>query len=286
MDPAQPQPPAIDYTMVQAMAVAMAQVMQQYMPAPAAAQTTNFDPTKRGVTEPRTFNGSVAKYEEWAICMRAYCKAALDLHLANGNWPSIDEVVADLNSLFQPMNNGDWAQKKMQKARQGQSQMDAFLVESDSWKLMASASNDLAILCLEQAINPEYITELLLVAGNFENHQYMMASSLRVWPQNQPCGFSTTGTQPRAGAPMDIGATPCQGKGKGPPKDKSHIMCFGCGLKGHYRSECPKQAQPQGCPVRAVNTDTGPDPRLKAMEGMSFKQIVAHINQLKESELQ
>ncbi|KIO07184.1 hypothetical protein M404DRAFT_73073, partial [Pisolithus tinctorius Marx 270] len=58
--------------------------------------------------------------------------------------------------------------------------------------------------------------------------------------QNQPHGFSATGMQPRAGTPMDIG------KGKGPPKDKSHITCFRCGLKGHYRSECPKQAQPQG----------------------------------------
>ncbi|KIO01099.1 hypothetical protein M404DRAFT_75283, partial [Pisolithus tinctorius Marx 270] len=207
------------------------------------------------VTEPGTFDGSVAKYEEWAIRMRAYCKAAvhcytsqdcmdfwtqmtgpiassyahtkLDFHLANGNWPSIDEVVANINSCFQPMNNGDWAQKKMQKARQGQSQMDAFLAEFDSWKLMASTSDDLAILCLEQAINPEvlqlmhhlgkrkdtykdYVTELWLVA---------------------------------AGAPMDIGAAPWQGKGKGPPKDESHIMCFGCGLKGHYRSKCPKQAQ-------------------------------------------
>ncbi|KIO04668.1 hypothetical protein M404DRAFT_142653 [Pisolithus tinctorius Marx 270] len=277
--------------------------MQQYILVPAAVQTTNFDPTKRGVVEPGTFDGSVAKYEEWAIHMRAYCKAALDFHLANGNWPSIDKVVADLTSRFQPMNNGDWAQKKMQKARQGQSQMDAFLAEFNSWKLMASTSNDLAILCLEQAINlevlrlmhhlgkrkdmyKEYVMELQLVAGNFENHHYMTASSSRVWPQNQPRGFSTTGTQPGAGAPMDIGTAPQQGKGKGPPKDKSHITCFRCGLKGHYRSECPKQAQPQGHPIRAVNTDTGPNLHLKAMEGMSFEQIVAHINQLKELELQ
>ncbi|KIO06249.1 hypothetical protein M404DRAFT_24978 [Pisolithus tinctorius Marx 270] len=185
MDPAQPQPPPIDYTVVQAMAAAMAQAMQQYMPAPAAVQMTNFDPTKRGVAEPGTFDGSVAKYEEWAIRMRAYCKAAvhhytsqdcmafwtqmtspiasnyahakLDFHLANGNWPTIDEVVANLNSRFWPMNNGDWAWKKMQKARQGQSRMDAFLAEFDSWKLMASASDNLAILCLEQAINPEVL---------------------------------------------------------------------------------------------------------------------------------
>ncbi|KIN99820.1 hypothetical protein M404DRAFT_154293 [Pisolithus tinctorius Marx 270] len=121
MDPNQPQPPPVDYAMVQAMAAAMAQAMQQYIPAPAVAQTTNFDPTKRGVTKPGTFDGSINKYEEWVIKMRAYCKAKLDYHLANTNWPTIDEVVADLNSQFQPMNNGDWAWIKMQKARQGQS---------------------------------------------------------------------------------------------------------------------------------------------------------------------
>ncbi|KIN95983.1 hypothetical protein M404DRAFT_73300, partial [Pisolithus tinctorius Marx 270] len=207
------------------------------------------------VAEPGTFNGSMAKYEEWAIRMRAYCKAAvhcytsqdcmafwtqmtgpiagnyahakLDFHLANGNWPTIDEVVADLNSRFWPMNNGDWAQKKKQKARQGQSQMDAFLVEFNSWKLMASASDDLAILCLEQAINPEVLRLMHHLGKRKDTYKEHITE---LW-------LVATGT------PMDIGATPWQGKGKGPPKDKSHIMCFRCSLKGHYRSECPKQAQ-------------------------------------------
>ncbi|KIO10660.1 hypothetical protein M404DRAFT_128462 [Pisolithus tinctorius Marx 270] len=205
-----------------------------------------------------------------------YAWAKLDFHLANRNWPTIDEVVADLNSHFWPMNNGDWAWKKMQKARQGQSRMDTFLVEFNSWKLMASTSNNLAILCLEQAVNPK----VLCLMHHLGQRKDM------VWPQNQPQGFSATGTQPRASAPMDIGTTQWQGKGKGPPKDKSHITCFGCSLKGHYQSKCFKQAQSQGHPIRAVNTDTGPNPHLQATEGMSFKQIIAHINQLKESELQ
>ncbi|KIN97747.1 hypothetical protein M404DRAFT_77270, partial [Pisolithus tinctorius Marx 270] len=157
-------------------------------------------------------------------------------------WPTINEVVADLNSCFQPMNNGDWAQKKMQKARQGQSQMDAFLAEFDSWKLMVSASNDLAILCLEQAINPKVLC-LMHHLGKRKEKYKDYVTELWVWPQNQPCGFTATGMQPGASAPMDIGATQWQGKGKGPPKDKSHITCFRCSLKGHYQSECPKQAQ-------------------------------------------
>ncbi|KIO02470.1 hypothetical protein M404DRAFT_147622 [Pisolithus tinctorius Marx 270] len=228
---------------------------------PAVVQTTNFDPTKRGVAKPSTFDGSMAKYEEWVIKMRAYCKAAvhcytsqdcmvfwtwmtgpvagnyahakLDFHLANTNWPTIDEVVANLNSRFWPMNNGDWAQKTMQKARQGQSQMDTFLVEFNGWKLMASTSDDLAILCLEQAINPKVLC-LMHHLGKRKDMYKEYVTELWVWPQNQPHGFSATGMQPGAGAPMYIGATQQQGKGKGSPKDKSHITCFGCGLKGHY----------------------------------------------------
>ncbi|KIO07393.1 hypothetical protein M404DRAFT_136908 [Pisolithus tinctorius Marx 270] len=202
MDPTQPQLPQIDYAMVQAMVAAMAQAMQQYIPMPAVVQTNNFNSTKRGIAEPGTFDGSMAKYKEWVIKMTSlitgnYAQAKLDFNLANGNWPMIDEVVANLNSRFWPMNNGDWAWKKMQKARQG---------KKDTYK--------------------DYVMELWLVARNFENHHYMTASSSRVWPQNQPCGFSATGMQPGASAPMDIGAAQWQGKGKGPPKDKSHITCF------------------------------------------------------------
>ncbi|KAI6021166.1 hypothetical protein EDC04DRAFT_2575683, partial [Pisolithus marmoratus] len=77
-------------------------------------------------------------------------------------------------------------------------------------------------------------------------------------------------------APMDIGAA--QGSFRGATrKDFSTYKCYGCGQMGHIR---PNHLQGQNKGKGWQVHSEGIDPHLRAMEGMSFKQIIAHIGQL------
>ena len=42
-------------------------------------------------------------------------------------------------------------------------------------------------------------------------------------------------------------------------RDRSEVICFGCGEKGHYRSNCPKE---QGTNEEPTTTSKGTQPKL------------------------
>ena len=95
--------------------------------------------------------------------------------------------------------------------------------------------------------------------------------------------FSATGTQPGAGAPMNIGAAQQQPRAGNP-------QCYNCQQFGHIARNCRNKKVPQGqAPqvARVAETPTqqtaGPsnDEHIRALQGMDFEAMKAYFADLK-----
>ena len=95
--------------------------------------------------------------------------------------------------------------------------------------------------------------------------------------------FSATGTQPGAGAPMNIGTTQQQPRAGNP-------QCYNCQQFGHIARNCrnkkvPRGQAPQMARVAEIPTQqtAGPsnDEHIRALQGMDFKAMKAYFTDLK-----
>ncbi|KAI6045853.1 hypothetical protein EDC04DRAFT_2598447 [Pisolithus marmoratus] len=265
------------------------------------------NPIKWDIADLGQFDSSISKFEEWWSKMKAYvtlasfktwhedalavwlqmtgpirgayARAQINECLAAQQWPMFNELKAELAHTHQ-----------------GNARTEEFLAKFNALRATPGVSNNYAIWMLEQAMCPEVLQQIYIQGqrkpmwGTFEPEVQNMGAALeaiRLYTSSSSGShWSLAYNWPSAGVtlgsstPMGIGAA--QSGSRGPArKDFSNYKCHGCGQMGYIRPHCPqnKGKVQQVC-------SKGIDPHLKAMEGISFKQIVAHIRQLKELELQ
>ena len=217
-----------------------------------------------------------------------------------GIWPDWGILKDEVEKHFSPQTNVEWSRQELRKLKQGFMRIEDFMNKFISLKQQGNISDDFACALLEQALRPELLREVLLTNSDISDWDTFSQSSLRVGrnlerlciirggytPGYNSTGssrFSATGTQPGAGAPMNIGAAQQQPRAGNP-------QCYNCQQFGHITRNCrnkkvPWGQTPQTARVAEIPTQqtAGPsnDECIRALQGMDFKAMKAYFADLK-----
>ena len=218
-----------------------------------------------------------------------------------GIWPDWGILRSEIEAHFSPQTNVEWSQQELHKLKQGFIRIKDFINKFVSLKQQGNVSDDFACALLEQAVRPELLCEVLLTNSDISDWDTFSQSSLRVgrnlerlWiirggytpGYSNSAGssrFSATGTQPGAGAPMNIGAAQQQPRAGNP-------QCYNCQQFGHIARNCrnkkvPRGQAPQTARVAEIPTQqaAGPsnDEHIRALQGMDFEAMKAYFADLK-----
>ena len=156
-----------------------------------------------------------------------------------GIWPDWGVLREEVERHFSPQTNIEWACQELHKLKQGFMRIEDFMNKFISLKQQGNVPDDFTCTLLEQALQPELLHEVLLTNCDLSNWDDFSQCSLKVGRNlerlhiirgrytpgfNNLAGsscFSATGTQPGAGAPMNIGTAQQQQKGGNP-------QCYNC----------------------------------------------------------
>ena len=175
-----------------------------------------------------------------------------------------------------------------------------------SLKVQGKVSDDFACTLLEQVIKPEVLHEVLLtntdisiwddfteqtltVSCNLERLQILRGGEYG-YQRSSGGGarFSAAGTQPGAGAPMDISAVR-QGQ---PQQRAGNPQCYNCQQFRHITRNCQNAKIPHGqkpamarvakIPQQPMAGPLNADERVRALQGMDFDTMRTYFLNLKD----
>ena len=148
-----------------------------------------------------------------------------------GIWPDWGILKDEIEAHFSPQTNVEWSRQELRKLKQGFMRIEDFMNKFVSLKHQGNVSDDFGCALLEQALRPELLCEVLLTNCDISNWDNFSQCALKVGRNlerlriirggytpgyNNSAGssrFLATGTQPGAGAPMNIGAAQQQRTG-------------------------------------------------------------------------
>ena len=171
--------------------------------------------------------------------------------------------------------------------------IEDFMNKFISLKQQGNVSDDFACALLEQALQPELLREVLLTNSDISDWDTFSQSSLQVGRNlerlriirggytpgynNSPGSsrFSATGTQPGAGAPMNISAAQQQ--------RADNPQCYNCQQFGHIARNCRNKKVPHSADGRTIERQTHKGPPghgLRGHEGLfcRFKRLEGDDN--------
>ena len=207
----------------------------------------------------------------------------------------------EIEAHFSPQTNVEWSRQELRKLKQGFMRIEDFMNKFVSLKHQGNVSDDFGCALLKQALRPELLHEVLLTNCDISDWDDFSQCALKVGRNlerlriirggytpgynNLARGsrFSATGTQPGAGAPMNIGAAQQQQRAGNP-------QCYNCQQFGHIAHNCcnkkvPQGQAPQAARVAEISTQqaAGPsnDERIRALQGMDFEAMKAYFADLK-----
>ena len=263
---------------------ALHNTLQQYIAMQAAGGVAH---PKKIVPAPELYDGSPQKFHEWwsktkvwvatthatatdrekaaAVFLhlegpRAGCYAQVCLNecmVANA-WPTWAELQTEIEGVFLPGNNKEWARSQLLCLRQGPHQrIDDFIAQFQALKLQSKCPDEYAKDLLERVISCKILEQVYMqgldrttgvclmqavrtVGRAQELFLINMTTSTQYFSTNNY--LASSGTPSGSGAPMDIGATnthPQHGKG---------IQCYNYQGFSHISCECSQlqRAQQQG----------------------------------------
>ena len=218
-----------------------------------------------------------------------------------GIWPDWGILRSEIEAHFSLQTNVEWSRQELRKLKQGFMRIKDFINKFVSLKQQGNISDDFACALLEQAVWPELLREVLLTNCDISDWDDFSQCVLKVGRNlerlriirggytpgyNNLAGgsrFSATGTQPGAGAPMNIGAAQQQPRAGNP-------QCYNCQQFRHITHNCrnkkvPRGQAPQTARVAEIPTQqvAGPsnDERIRALQGMDFEAMKAYFADLK-----
>ena len=221
-------------------------------------------------------------------------------------WPDFDDLCTKVESFFSPQTSTEWAKQELRKLKQGGSRIEDFMAKFISLKVQGKVSDDFACTLLEQAIKPEVLHEVLLTNTDISIWDDFTEQTLKVscnleWLQILRGGgygyqrssrggacFSAAGTQPGAGAPMDISAV----RQEQPQQRAGNPQCYNCQQFGHIARNCQNAKVPHGqklamarvaeIPQQPMAGPLNADERVRALQGMDFDTMCAYFLNLKD----
>ena len=143
------------------------------------------------LADPGPFDGSMAKFEEWWAKVKAWpaenhlampsntdkpVRAVLSrlagpkagsfartrLEILNGEgtytWA---ELCRELDELFRPANQKDWARKKLQELKQGRMPIDEWIIKFQTYSQSAQLNQGQLVDIIEQNIDPSIIRKII-----------------------------------------------------------------------------------------------------------------------------
>ena len=222
-------------------------------------------------------------------------------------WPDFDDLCIEVEGFFSPQTSTEWAKQELRKLKQGGSRIEDFMAKFVSLKVQGKVSDDFGCALLEQAIKPEVLREVLLTNTDISIWEDFVDQTLTQVSRNlerlhilrgggygYQCSsgggarYSAAGTQPGAGAPMDIGAAR-QGQ---PQQRAGNPQCYNCQQFEHIARDCRNKKVPWGqaqqaarvaeIPQQPVAGPSNADERVCALQGMDFDTMCTYFLNLKD----
>lgn len=225
------------------------------------------------IADPGSYEGEKAKFQEWWTKIQVWVKANWsafdsDFELASAIWsrmkgptagryaetrmseclnssiwPTWDLLKREIENLFQPATELDWAKNTISKFKQGSMRIEDYTTKWASLARQAHISDEHGIFLLEANTAPEIIKTLYTNGLRKSTTQETLAEIRRIGQAQEMYQLHHAGRTPFY--PKRPAFTPSSGAktyaGRGEPMDIGATSrgCYNCG-ENHMVRDCPK----------------------------------------------
>ena len=326
----------------------MSRAQLQQATATATAQTTKIS---KLLADPGSFDGSMVKFKEWWAKVKAWWAenqltmpsntdkpvhtvlsrlagskagsfARTRLEILNGGgaytWA---QLCWELEELFRPANQKDWAWKKLRELKQGRTPIDEWIIKFQIYSQSAQLDQGQLVDIIEQNIDPSIIRKIIEedthptdLAVYLEKVQTIGQKGELTWF----LGIAGSSSRTRDPDAMDTSVlnatedeeseaeintfTKGKARAKTPNRNKKPLSCFNCGKPGRMAKECKipstrcskcnwsrgghklRCSKGSKIPATAEEPASSWDQGSRAIQGMSFDEAKAFFYDMHDVE--
>ena len=259
------------------------QVLAMQAQATATATTTaQMAKISKLLADPGPFEGSMSKFEEWWAKVKAWQAenhlampantdkpvhavlsrlegpkagsfASMRLEILNsGTAYTGARMCGELEELFRPANQKDWARKKLRELKQGRMMIDEWIIKFQTYSQATQLNQGQLVDIIEQNIDSSIIRKIIEEDTRPTNPADYLTKVRNISQKRQLTRFLGIAGPSRQQDPnaMDINAldeesemeidafTRGKGKVRIPTRNRKLITCFNCRKPGHMAKEC------------------------------------------------
>ena len=258
----------------------------QAQTAATATATANTARISKLLADPGPFDGSMSKFKEWWAKIKAwqaenhlampantdkpvravlsrlegpkagsFARTRLEI-LNTGTAYTWTQLCHELEELFRPANQKDWARKKLRELKQGRMPINEWIIKFQTYSQSAQLNSGQLIDILKQNIDPSIIRKIIEEDTRPTDLAVYLTKIRNIGQRRQLTRFlgiagSSSHKDPNA---MDISAldaaeyegseaeihafTKGKESAKNPSRNKKELSCFNCRKPGHMAKDC------------------------------------------------